>query len=195
MSERTVLELRDLPANHPSVEILVGYGTSTICRLSIDPTELPAETMACQVEVEWEPRAGGGLQKLTRWIGWEGVPPILTDARWRWPFTKNASDITEEAAVGVTAMLVHDLENGRVTTVLQIGSGGDYLLTMGDGQKLQVECSGIRVDPSGSSATKRLKEKCDQVLSKADHGIASVTAFSHGAGQGVYSYLHYTVRQ
>ena len=46
MPERTVLELRDLPANHPSVAILVGYGTSTICRLSIDPTVLPAETMA-----------------------------------------------------------------------------------------------------------------------------------------------------
>ena len=45
MSDRTVLELRDLPANHPRVEILVGYGTSTICRLSIDPTVLPAEAI------------------------------------------------------------------------------------------------------------------------------------------------------
>ena len=194
MSERTVLELRDLPANHPSVEILVGYGTSTICRLSIDPTELPAETMACQVEVDWGPRAGGDRQKLSRWIGWDGVPPILADARWRWSFTRNSKEITADAAVGVMAMLIHDLEGSKITTVLQIGSGGDYLVAIEDDLQLQIECSGIRVDSTGSRAKDRLKDKCDQVLSKADHGIASVTAFSHGAGQGVYSYLHYTVR-
>lgn len=194
MPERAVLELRDLPTNHPKVEILVGYGTSTICRLSIDPTELPAESIACHIDVEWWPRAGGERQTLTRWIGWEGVAPNIADARFRWPLTKNAKVITEEAAVGVTAMLIHDLENGIVTSVLQIGSGGDYILTMEDGQLLQIECSGIRVDPTGSLGTKRLREKCDQVLSKADRGIASVTAFSSGVAQGVNSYLRYAER-
>lgn len=194
MSERTVLELRDLPANHPRVEILVGYGTSTICRLSIDPTELPAAALACEVEVEWEPRAGGGRQKMTRWIGWAGVPPIIADARWKWPFTKNTNDITEDAAIGVMAMLIHDLERSEVTTVLQIGSGGDYLVEFDCVASLQVECSGIRIDDTGGESRMRLKKKCGQVLSKVERGIASVTAFSHGSAGGVYSYLHYTAR-
>lgn len=194
MPQRIVLELRDAARNHPKVEILVGYGTATICRLSIDPTELPAETMARPVEVDWKPRAGGEPQKLTRWIGWEGVSPIIADARWKYPATKDKTRITEEAAIGVMAMLIHDLECAEVTTVLQIGSGGDYLVKIDGVVPLQVECSGIQLDDTGSESNKRLRKKCGQVLSKADQGIASVTAFSHGAGQGVYSFLHYTAR-
>ncbi len=186
------LELRTLPTIHPQVSILYGYGTSTIVRLSLDPIAQPSGTMVRSVVVEWVTRPGGGTpQVLTREIGWTDVPKAITDECIKWQATKNAQTITEDAAIGVMALLIHDLENAVITSVLQIGSGGDYILAIQGSPPVQAESSGIHTDPHGYLSTARLKEKSAQVLKKCAAGFASVTAFSHSATQEVRCQIHF----
>jgi hypothetical protein len=183
------LELSTLPTNHPRVEWEY-FIVSTILRLSLDPTTLPSGTMERTVAVDWLAQPGGGTpQTVTRVIGWNNLPD-RRDKCTLWPFTFNANDITEAAAIGVMALLIHDLEGAEIQRVLQIGSGGDYLLIVGS-EQIQVECSGIRSDPNGSASRSRLAQKCQQVLSNSRSGFASVTTFSHGPGEDVHSYLHF----
>lgn len=189
MSTGSTLELRDLDDQHPGTSLLLAFGTSAIVRLSLDPTELPPGALSCPVAVDWKSRAGPH-ERLERWVGWGGVPGEIAEAKSRWRYTRNSGDITEEAAICVMAALIHDLEGGRIVSVLQIGSGGDYMINCEGRPPMQVECSGVYEDPLGYEARARLGKKRKQVLTVAAEGIASVTAFSHKAA-GVYSYLHY----
>jgi hypothetical protein len=49
-------------------------------------------------------------------------------------------------AIGVMALLISDLEKAEIVSVLQVGSGGDYLIEIPGKSQLQAECSGIKVD-------------------------------------------------
>ena len=181
-----VLELRLLPDRHPTPNIL-GYGAATILRLSIDPTAIASEATSRVVRIDWVRRPGGcSPQEVVREISWQGVPNWVLDASATLPFTKNASAITEEAAIGVMALLIDDLEDAEILTVLPIGSGGDYqLLLRGLNAQTQVECSGIHIDERGYESTARLKQKPEQVRTISPNGFASVTAFSHSASRDV----------
>jgi hypothetical protein len=104
-------------------------------------------------------------------------------------------DLTEFAAIGVMALLIHDLEGGVLQNVLPIGSGGDYLVIPREAESpIQVEVSGIQVDLNGADSRSRLSRKSTQVLSHSTVGYASVTTFSHPTGPIVHSYLHYVSR-
>lgn len=189
------LELGSLPTIHPKMAFLSCYGTSAIIRLSLDPTTMPSDTMVRSVIVDWVARPGGSASKeLTREISWKDVPTALADEAFRWAFTKSSHVITEEAAVCVMALLLHDLENVECLKVLEPGSGGDYLVVIPGVPPLQAESSGIRVDPKGYESTQRIKEKCAQVLTKCSTGIASVTAFSHSASQDVRCQLRFVAK-
>lgn len=176
---------------HPRVSILRAYGTSTIVRLSLDPIAVPSGTMERTVAVNWMSRVGTGCQQTNREIGWSCVPREITDECPRWINTINAQDITEGAAIGVMALLIHDLEQAEIVNVLQIGSGGDYLLTIKGNPQLQAESSGVHIDDKGYLSTARLTQKTQQVLTKCSAGFVSITAFSHTENQQVHSYLHY----
>jgi hypothetical protein len=103
--------------------------------------------------------------------------------------------LTEQAAVAVMALLVHDLEGGIIQRVLQIGSGGDYLVLTRRARKPdQVEVSGVQEDTDGSAAKRRLGEKTDQVLTHCKVGFASVTTFAHSQPPTAHSYLHFVRR-
>lgn len=181
------LELHLLSEIHPIPALLVGYGTSTIFRLSIDPTEVGSGVMSREVRVDWVRKPGGGLpQHFMREISWREVPALILDACLKWKSTKNNQQTTEEAAVGVLAMLIDDLENAEILSVLQIGSGGDFLITIRETSvEIQAECSGILVDEKGYETTQRLKDKGKQVLTKSTSGFASITTFSHSKSQEV----------
>lgn len=195
MPPGVTLELGSLPKIHPKMAFLSCYGTSTIVRLSLDPILIPSGTMVRSVIVDWVARPGvGAAQDLTREIGWATVPEAITNEVVKWRITKNAHDITEEAAIGVMAMLLYDLERAEIIRVLPIGSGGDYLVAIQGIPPLQAESSGIRVDPKGYLSTQRLTEKCVQVLTKCSVGFASVTAFSHSLSQDVRCQLRYVAR-
>ena len=103
----------------------------------------------------------------------------------------NAIGITEDAAVAVMGLLIHNLENIVLRGVLQIGNGGDYSICLDNQGKLtQVEVSGIR-DGTDSQSRSRLKEKKTQVLQHSPHGFASVTTFQQSPRGIVHSFLHF----
>jgi hypothetical protein len=130
MANETVLELSTLPARHQRLgaALLSAYAPATIVRLSIDPTP-QAGTLSREVEVNWLRRLGRrSAERIRRRIGWSDVQEGVKRVCEQLPYTKNAQDLTEEAAIGVAALLIHDLEEGVLQTVLPIGSGGDYLV-------------------------------------------------------------------
>jgi hypothetical protein len=145
-------------------------------------------------EALWSHHRGSGEQVCRR-IGWsnqEGLRRVCE----QFPYTKNAQDLTEEAAIGVAALLIHDLEGGVLQSVLQIGSGGDYLVRVsGEDSFIQLEVSGLRVGETGSTSASRLQQKTDQVLTHARVGLVSVTTFSHGPQAVVHSYQHFVRQQ
>jgi len=47
----------------------------------------------------------------------------------------NENDLSEKAAIGVMALLIHELEGVTIQEVLQIGSGGDYLALLPRGNR------------------------------------------------------------
>lgn len=194
-----VLELATLPTAHPRCgeALLVQCATSTIIRLSIDPTALPAGTMSRAVEVNWLPRPGSGTASQEhRGIGWAGLTDYAGDLAVQWNITIPPQDITEQAAIAVMALLLHDLARGEIIQVLSIGSGGDYVVRV-RGLKwwIQAECSGISADPNGSRSRATLKRKKAQVLTHSRAGFAGVTTFSHPQGDIVHSYLHYVCKK
>jgi hypothetical protein len=110
--------------------------------------------------------------------------------------TINDHRITEDAAIGVMALLIHELEGVIIREVLPIGSGGDYLMAYQQEERpIQVEVSGIREDRTGSQASARLSQKCDQVVKHSSCGFASVTTFRHGVGAEVHNYLYFVEKK
>ena len=104
----------------------------------------------------------------------------------------NEEAITEYAAIGIMALLIHELENVTIRDVLPVGSGGDYAIHIGSAKEpSQVEVSGLLEDPRGSKARYRLRKKCEQVLTHSPTGYASVTTFRYSNHNIVHSYLHY----
>ena len=198
MPNGCLLELSSLPARHPPIgeALLHAFGPSAIIRLSIDPTPQPAGTMARGVEIDWLKRPGTNpAGRVQRDIGWKDLDH-LGNVCTQLSVTVNAQGLTEHAAVGIMALLIHDLEGAVLQSVLPIGSGGDYLVLIRGARKaVQVEASGVREDATGSASRARLAQKSEQVLTKIKAGYASVTTFSHSAASVVHSYLHYVCRQ
>ncbi|WP_143393137.1 hypothetical protein [Fimbriiglobus ruber] len=126
-----VLELSTLPAIHPKVALLVYFAPSLIARLCFSPLALPAGKMTRAIDVEWASRgAPNSLQLLSKEIGWSNIPEILMEASQLAANTIGDTVITEQAAIAVMALLIHDLEKLEILSVLQIGSGGDYLVSL-----------------------------------------------------------------
>ena len=180
------LELDTLPGRHPLVgaALLHSFAPPVIVRLCLDPTPQPLGTMERKVEVDWLRRAGNvAATKGHRDIRWNGLQHVLSLICPQLLVTVNDRTLTEQAAVGVMALLVHELEGAELQSVLQIGSGGDYLVRVpGANSYIQVEVSGIRLDAGGNLSTTRLRQKSAQVLTHTRVGFASVTTYSHLAG-------------
>jgi hypothetical protein len=105
--------------------------------------------------------------------------------------------LTENAAVAVFALLISELEQGRIRSLAPLGSGADYWAEIeGGSTPILAEVSGIRRD-EGEQCTTRLAVKTAQVLSRENTrvGFVSVTAFSRGANSAVHSYLHFVKKK
>ena len=118
-------------------------------------------------------------------IGQSGIREGLRRVCEQLPYSRNAYDLTEEAAVGIAALLIRDLEGSVRQSVLQIGSGGDYLLQVEASAPIRLEVSGVLMDETGRDAVARLREKTGQVLERVRVGLVSVTTFRHGPRAGV----------
>src|SRR5439155_11293190 len=120
-------------------------GLQTALRLGFDPVQQPTGTLVRPVLVDRLRRRAKHPVTETLGIGWSGMPNVA-DEWTRLRHTQNATTITEWAAIGVMALLLHDLEGCVLQTVLPIGSGGDYLILTNGRHPKQVEVSGIDFD-------------------------------------------------
>lgn len=130
MPNEATLELSSLPARHPSVgeALLDSCAGPVIVRLSMEPTLQPPGTLSREVEVNWLRRdRAGAEEQVVRRIGWSNQEG-RRKASEQLSIARNAEYLSEGAAIGVAALLIHDLEGGVLQNVLAIGSGGDYLL-------------------------------------------------------------------
>jgi hypothetical protein len=183
MASGPVIELETLPVRHPNTgsSLLKQCGAALVLRLSIDPTHVPKETTRREVSLDRiSPSADLARFEEVRTIGWNGETGVSDADCQRLAITFNALRITEDAALAVMALLIHELEGLTVNVVLPIGSGADYILSVRKGeQNAHVEVSGLRDDESGRRSSRRLAEKCEQLLAKCPAGFASVTTFRH----------------
>jgi hypothetical protein len=196
MEDGEVLELSSLPKMHPCGSgLLDRFGTPTICRLSVDPSQLPSGTMDREVDINWIKRSSPGTEcQAKRRIGWRGIPNAEQVAA-QLPWTVNNGHLTEYAACGIMALLIHALEGEKIQTVLQIGEGPDFLVCRGPAHaNASVEVSGIRQVETPGQSQYRVAEKRIQLLKSNEQGYVSVTSFSHPPGAIVHSYLHFVAR-
>jgi hypothetical protein len=103
------------------------------------------------VTVNWVHRPGDSRpETATCNVGWANLPPEILQSAVIWTETKNEQTITEEGAIGLIALLIHELENAKIKRVVPIDRGGDYYLELQDLTETQVECSGVKVDMHGN---------------------------------------------
>jgi hypothetical protein len=195
MANGRVLELGTLPHRHPAVgeSLLNLRGPQAIIRLSIDPHRLP-EGVARRI-VTVNRRSRDEVERTEEWtIDWAGS--VRCDESYLGQVSKDFGDqvISEDAAIVVMALLIHELEGVTIREVLPIGSGGDYRATAPQIGLVQVEVSGAKEDQSGHESANRLRKKSEQVLKCSDSGFVSVTTFWHGKVNGVHSYLHFVAK-
>jgi hypothetical protein len=110
----------------------------------------------------------------------------------------NADRLTEDAAIGIMALVIHELESATIASVLPKGEGADYeVMVEAEGREFEVEVSGIRQDSTqaGSVTSKRLAEKCEQLFVYKSSGFVSVTTFAYSSTREVRSYLHFVRQQ
>src|SRR5262249_30176938 len=145
---------------HPRIGLafLKQCGTAAILRLSIDPLRVPAGTKAREITIDRVTRKQPNARtEEIREVGWGNVEAVSEEDCIRLKCAFNEERITEDAAIAVMALLIHELEGVTVEEVLPIGSGPDYLVTLkGKGGRLPVEVSGIREDATGSESSSRL---------------------------------------
>jgi hypothetical protein len=183
-----VIELATIDERHRQPGLLKEFGTKLIFRLAVEPVRLPPEVLKRAVTVDRSsPASSESRWQEIREIGWANLPDDRADCE-RVRGRLNENTITEHAAIGVMLLLIHELEGGVLATVLQIGSGGDYLVSLaGRPDPVQVEVSGIKIGSAGE-ASSRLGRKRGQVRGE---GFVSVTTFQHGEDGGPHSYLHF----
>jgi hypothetical protein len=176
----------------------LGFGPHLVVRLSHDPTSLTSNETSRDVEVDWLPRAAKAVAvEFRRTISWADVEGALLEGCADMVYTVPEKQLTENAAVAVFALLISELEQGRIRSLAPLGSGADYWAEIEGGSTLIfAEVSGIRRD-AGGQCTTRLEEKTAQVLSRENTrvGFVSVTAFSHGDNSAVRSYLHFVKKE
>src|SRR5580700_2764161 len=113
MASGPVIELEALPLRHPKTgsSLLKQCGAALVLRLSIDPTPMPKEATTRAVNLDRiSPSADRPRFEEVRYIGWNGETGVSDDDCTRLAITFNASRITEDAALALMALLIHELE-------------------------------------------------------------------------------------
>jgi hypothetical protein len=185
------IEVKTIDERHRRSGLLKEFGIKIILRLAIDPVRQPPGVVKRAITVNRiSPGSGEERWEETRELGWAGLPEYLDECE-QIPIILNEHLITEQAAIGVMLLLIHELEGAILPTVLPIGSGGDYLVSLrGASKPVQVEVSGIKSGSAGQ-ASSRLGVKRGQVRGA---GFASVTTFQYGEAEAAHSYLHSSPR-
>lgn len=184
------LEFSSIPVRHPHCGdlLLHAFGMAATHRLSIDPELLDESMTEREVTIDHTPNRSKKAPQQRVIISWSGS--VDRDLSVRAHLAINANDLTEMAAILVASLTVSHFENGRIRSVLQIGSGGDYEVEVDWQRKpVQMEVSGLRADdtPKGNATAACVTKKRAQVGT----GFVSVTAFRHFATGLPHSVLCY----
>ncbi len=185
------IEVASIDERHGKSILLEQLGTAIILRLSVDPLRLASGVSKRAVTVSRiSPTSVDVRREEAREIGWAN----LSDYRDRCeqvPLILNEQRITEDAAIGVMLLLIHELEGVVSPRVLPIGSSSDYLANLpGTLESVEVEVSGIKTGSPGQ-ASSRLGEKRKKILGA---GFVSVTTFQYGEAESAHSYLHFVTK-
>jgi hypothetical protein len=182
------LEVATIDERHGKSVLLEQLGTAIILRLAVDPVRMLPRVLRRAITVDRISPASGEVRwQEVREIGWAGLTDRLDRCR-RISRLLNEQRITEDAAIGVMLLLIHELEGAVLTRVLPIGGGGDYLVSLPDRlEPVQVEVRGVKIGTPGR-ASSRLGEKRGQIR---EVGFVSVTTFQHGETDAAHSYLHF----
>jgi hypothetical protein len=175
---------------------LDNFGPSTIFRLGVDPIDLGAGVTERIITVDWRGRSAGGQSTLRTYrVAWNDLPQYNPDYLRRLRLCRNEHDRTETAALGIMALLIHEIDKLSLRTVVEIGSGTDYEAARGETDPgVQVEVRGIREAETLRIPRMRLKEKTAQALGKNPEALVSVTTFRYGAEGPAHSFLHHVRR-
>ncbi len=184
-----MIEVASLDERHGRNDLIRVFGLSVLHRLAVDPVPAEAGTWKRPVTVD-RIAPGPEPERLeeTREIGWAGLSDLL-DRCEVISEVLNQQEITEKAAIGVMLLLIHELEGAVLGSVLQIGSGSDYLVGVpGRDGPVEVEVSGIKSGSAGEASSRLGKRTRERLRGP---GFVSVTTFQHGKSGEVHSYLHF----
>jgi hypothetical protein len=104
------LELATIDQRHGKSVLLEQFGLATIVRLAVDPVRIPPGVLKRAVTVDRiSPASGKARWRVVREIGWANLPDHLHHCQ---EISKilNEQRITEDAAIGVMLLLIHELE-------------------------------------------------------------------------------------
>ena len=184
-----VIEVASLDERHERNDLIRVFGLSVLHRLAVDPARAEAGAWKRPVRVDRiAPGPEPERREEAREIGWTGLTDLLERCEVI-SEVLNQQEITEQAAIGVMLLLVHELEEAVLSRVLQIGSGSDYLVGVPGREGLvEVEVSGIRSGSAGEASSRLGKRTRDRLRGP---GFVSVTTFQHGESGEAHSYLHF----
>ncbi len=182
------IEIASIDERHRKSVLLEQLGTAMILRLAVDPLRLASGVLKRAVTVDRISPSSGDVRREEIWeIGWANLPDHL-DRCEEIALILNEQRITEDAAIGVMLLLIHELEGVVSPRVLPIGSSSDYTAHLpGKVESVEVEVTGIRIGSVGQSSS-RLGEKRKKILRA---GFVSVTTFQYGESEAAHSYLHF----
>jgi hypothetical protein len=184
------IEIASIDERHRKSVLLEQLGTAMILRLAVDPLRLASGVLKRAVTVDRISPSSGDVRREEIWeIGWANLPDHL-DRCEEIVLILNEQRITEDAAIGVMLLLIHELEGVVSPRVLPIGSSSDYTAHL-PGKVESVEVTGIRIGSAGQSSS-RLGEKRKKILRA---GFVSVTTFQYGESEAAHSYLHFVTTE
>lgn len=193
MSDPIRLELSSVAEWHPAVGDLMLrlFGLAAMRRLSVHPMRLPDAVSEREVLVCHTPRGSRRTTTHRLLVGWSGVGTRDEVERANRPMDE--TEVTEKAAVLLSALTLAQFEGGRIIHVLQIGDGGDFQVEVDwRPEPVQLEVRGVLRDDTRTGSITRAKER--EKRTQVGEGYVSVTAFHHNQTGGVYSVLCFASR-
>lgn len=184
-----VIEVSSLDERHGQMVLLDLLAIYVLHRLAVDPVRVEAGTWKRPINVDRiAPGPEPERREEAREIGWRGLSDLL-DRCEAISDVINQQEITGHAAIGIMLLLIHELEGAVLDTMLPIGSGSDYLVSVpGRDGRIDVEVSGIRSGSAGEASSRLGKRTRDRLRGP---GFVSVTTFQHGESGEAHSYLHF----
>lgn len=164
---------------------------SAAVRIGRDPLLAPAGALTREACIRWRMRGSTAEELREAILGWSG-PEVVGHPKFAiWQFDVPDNVLTEDAAIVVSAIVIHELEGAIVTSVLQTGTGSDYHIQLRGGTASVLEVSGIKNDDTGHRSLARVRAKAEQLLARSEEGYVGVVSFRNPTDVKVTIFLYH----